>query len=1419
MAKRRSKRLNLKVALLLPIVLAILAGAVYGLHEYQVGRTARKMLNRAKQAEADGKLDDAIHYYEYYLRYDPKQDEVFTTLALLLATQAEKTTNRRTVANAYQRLEAAAIRAPDNLDVIRRLADLSLRTGQYQTATEHLRRLIKQFPKEAALVVKLGRCQIASEHYRDATASFQAAIAQDPSQIEAYVILASLLREKLDDRDGADAIMNQMVMANPASPQAYIERARYWKVAAKSQEAEADLATALEKGPNDRQVLLTAAQFALDARDADKAKEYLQKADRLFPNDTELQLAMAELYRVQNDTTNYRKYQEQALAKSNDPLALAQMAEAQLATKDLEAVRATMARMKQAGYSPEFRDYIEARILIVEGKFREAATLLERLRPRFASASQMALQIDLQLGACYEQLRLPAQQLEAFQRALTAEPSSRVARIGYASALLRTGKAMQALAEYRKLEQAMGTEEFLKVPGLRNALFQLLLIRNAQLPKDKRNWEEAETLLAKADQAGHLTPAERTLRQAELAAHKGQLQQAKELLTAAQKENPKELSLWTTLANVTTAAEGPQAALAVLDAAGKAAGNSMLLELMRVNLAVRLGGQKGKPVLAAVESRAVQLPEAERPVVWQALGASYYRLLDRTKTKEMWTKLAAARPTDVSVRLTLFDLAREANDETGMGEAAEAIKKLLGPRSAESYYCEISRLVWQVQHQKAKVAVLEGARKQLTTALELRPTWHELPRLEAEIAMLENRLDDAIVSFQRANELGKLSPVYLGQLARLLFSRGRYSEAKLVLDQLSPEETSPTLEKIEAEVVQRLGQTEEALKLAAESVADSTKAVDFLWYGQLLARADKSDEAVKAFRRALELDPKLPEAYLALVGLLVKTNHASDAEKLLSQAQSNLPDDRKPLVLAECYRLLGQTNRAEQSYQSALAKEPDNLALLRLIAEFYVRTGRTDAAKKSLEQLMKVAQRDPQANEETLFWGRRLLAQVLAQSGEYAQLQQALALLKENTTQGKLAPQDLRIQALILARSNDRQARLQAVSLLEAAQSSETPLTAEERFILAQLYDKENRWHECRELMLELLTEHPKETLYLVQYIQMLTAHDASAGELELWVKRLEENDPESAVTKVTKARLLAKAGKSDEATRLLESLIPRPTPLDKVAYLRDVALLLEEIKQEEPARKLLVEFAEKHPGGSLALAAFLGRHGRAQEALDQCEIALKEMPLATVLPTAVNVLRSQGDKARPEDFRRVETWFERALKDKTDSKAVQLQLASLRDLQDRYDELIQIYRDFLKREDVSDRERAVVWNNLAYVLAGSGTKLPEAKQLIDQAIGIAGPTPEMLDTRGLVALASGKPQEAAADFRQSLADRPSGLKQFHLALALLASGDRTAAQNALKAAHDTHRLVLDEVPKLERDKYRKLVESLKEEGGKTKSK
>jgi predicted Zn-dependent protease len=112
-------------------------------------------------------------------------------------------------------------------------------------------------------------------------------------------------------------------------------------------------------------------------------------------------------------------------------------------------------------------------------------------------------------------------------------------------------------------------------------------------------------------------------------------------------------------------------------------------------------------------------------------------------------------------------------------------------------------------------------------------------------------------------------------------------------------------------------------------------------------------------------------------------------------------------------------------------------------------------------------------------------------------------------------------------------------------------------------------------------------------------------------------------------------------------------------------------------------------------------------------------------------------------------------------------------------------------------------------VLAATGTNVHEAQEMIAKAINVSGPTPELLDTRAVIYLAAGKVQEAITDLRQSIAENPSGMKYFHLALAHMTAGDREAAGRALKVAQDSHQLNLGEVPKLERARYRKLLADL----------
>ncbi len=1415
-SRRIRRRFNVRFAVILSAAAASLLAGIYFLHEYQLRRTAKVMLHKAEVAQQDGDMEEAQRFYTYYVNYVPDDAATYSKLAMLIADQAEAHSNRRAYLRAFFMLEQAARGDTTNLEVLRRLADYSIRIGRFPDAVEHLTRLIKRFPNDAELQLKLGQCRVATEHYPEAVACFQQVIGAEPSNVDAYMALADLFHDGMDDADQAEAVMSQMVNTNPKSSQAYLGRGRYWQKVKETEKAKEDIFQALEMAPNDMDILLAAAELAIGEKDFEKSREHLDRARELFPDNEQVYQTLAVLNVTMGKTDEAIEHLQEVLEhKKEDPRAMLSLADLQLKKGDLGAARHTVEMMQTAGYRPELLRFFNARIQVAEGKWREASYALQRLRASIESWPELATQADLLLGLCYEQLHLPDLQLASYRRVLIKNRGLVAARLGLASGLLRTGNLNAAAKEYRLLEEAMGSDKFLKVAALRNNRFQLIVSRIGALPEEDRDWSELEQFIERIEEVEGVDRVEKTWMRAELLAKTGKLKEARKLVATECEKQPKRMELWTASAQLAAIEEGPEAALKVLEVQ-KRLGNSLALRLFRARVAVRLEPAQGKKILAAQDSKLNKLSKAEKTRLWRALGAAHYRLRDRWKAKEYWQRVAKAQVEDARIRLTLFELAREANDEAGMREATDAIKELLGRRSAQWFYCEASQLVWKIRNEGADKKSLgpfnfKTAKQLLANAVQERPNWHELARLQGEIALLEGKLDDAIGRFQLASDLGPLSPVHLGQLVRLLYFRGRYEEAKQAIGKLRYGQTSLTMRKMEAELSFLTGDFDRALELAATTVAKSDRVEDFLWYGQLLARTKKNDQALEAFRKALELNPKIPETYLALVALLAGAGKKAEAQEIILQAQTRLSADHIPLVLAQSYQILKDFKRAEQYYREIVSLNPDDVSVLRRVARFYLQTGRKDEATKHLDKILKLAAKQPKAHADELIWARRSLARLVTARSDYRQLRRGLKLLDQNTRDGKIQLEDLRLKAAILASWNDRASRQKTISIFEEIREQRRgTLTFQEQFALARMYDKSGRWGLCKREMLELLAKSPENLLFLSTYAQMLLRNDQESAIARTYVNKLEKLQPKHPTTVGTKARLLVKEGKTEEAVELLGSLVPRPLPPDKVDWLRNVAQLLDELKLHDEAKKLLTEYAEKAPGGSLALASFLAHHGTLDEALDQCEAALGETPTDNVIATAVSISRIVGTgKIKPQHLSRMEKWFERAKQENPDSKTLQLNLAALRDLQNRQADVLKVYRGFLARKDVSDRERAVVWNNLAFMLAADKKNGQEALKMINYSISILGPSPELLDTRALALLATGRSEAAIKDLRAAIAQRPSGMNYFHLALAHLAANDQYSAARVMKVAHEAHRLTISQIPQIERNKYQQLTAQL----------
>jgi tetratricopeptide (TPR) repeat protein len=117
-------------------------------------------------------------------------------------------------------------------------------------------------------------------------------------------------------------------------------------------------------------------------------------------------------------------------------------------------------------------------------------------------------------------------------------------------------------------------------------------------------------------------------------------------------------------------------------------------------------------------------------------------------------------------------------------------------------------------------------------------------------------------------------------------------------------------------------------------------------------------------------------------------------------------------------------------------------------------------------------------------------------------------------------------------------------------------------------------------------------------------------------------------------------------------------------------------------------------------------------------------------------------------------------------------------------------------------------YNNLAWLLALQGGREDEALSLANRAIELDGAIPDLLDTRALAYLATGRGDLAIQDLEEAIAVSPAPDKSFHLARAYALAGRRREADEALQEARDAG-LRPEDLHPLERATYQLLLKQL----------
>lgn len=1376
------RQINTKFLLLLVGGTAVAVAALFGIHRLQAGGIARALLWQADQAEKAGKPRQAARYLGRYLEFARDDLAERSRLGLLLADPKLAITPRA-IARARFVLEQVLAKDPQQHDARQALVRLSLLVRRLDAAREHLATLETARPDSDEVALLSGQLHELQNEDAAAVAAYERAVQRGPQKAESYLRLAGLYR-RLD-------------FGKEPSKRAYVAK------------LDALVAAALAKVPDDAGVLSLAAQHAQARGDLKSALGYLNDGLKRTPAEPRLYQALSQLHAQSGKRDEALRTVRAGLkAVPKDKRFELTWTLANLLLDDDQMDEARQAIAEVRAVSPSNAEYLQARCLMQQGRWFEAAKHFEKLRPRVQPIKELAFQVDLFLGSCHEQLDEPTQQLAAFRRAVQADPTSLPARRGVATALWALGQTAEALAQYRAVLR--DTANKAEAARWRVEYARMMMQANAGRTSSNLARVEEEVAAARKDLPPGSADAE--LLRAEVLFARGERSQAEEVLRAATKTLPKRYEPWVALAGLALNAGQSDRAEELLRQARAKFPNDIEFRLAEVRFWP--SGARSEAALRDVETALAGFEPLPRGRLLQALAEAHTVAGRYAEAARLLRQMAGLRhhAEDVRLRLELFNLAMLQKDDAEMQRVLGEIKEIetggndeeaagKEPKSkkvvALTYwsYGEAQRLIWHARN--GKTDGLERARQLLTAAAAQRPNWHAVQLSRAEIDEMQGKADQAIANYRLAMDLGSRDPQVLRRLVALLSRARRFEEADQEVRKLHkqlghrPEWTRLAV----ALSYQRkdLGRAEQLLR---QSIAEDSKQFrDHLWLGQVLAaRGEASPEAEKALRRAVELAPTEPEVWIGLVRFLARASRIDDALKEIANAETKLPEETRALALAQCYDHLGAHERARSLYFDALKKQPDALVQLRAAADFSIRTGRPREAEPLYRRIVR---RQVPAGAADLAHARHGLALALARGGSAKAQPEALQLVglsldeAGNVPEAQLAtaPADRLMQAKVLAALPSHRLRARAISVLEGLHQKQL-LGADDRFLLAHLLHQHASdaatWAKTRALLHDLTQAAPRSPRFLAYYANLLILNK-DVPQAEPIVARLESLErehklPPGAFGSIEmKARCLELRGRGAEAVALLKTFAAQ--------------------KDAPPDRALL-------------LAGLHGRLGNYKQAIDVCEqLRLKKGLADAAFGSAVALLRSNRPAEKMagqvKEWRQQQTRVEARLREAVAKEPQylpnRLLLADLLELSGRLDEVESVCRAVL----TEDRDNLVALNNLAWLLAQRPGKAEEALTLVNRAIAAYGERPELLDTRAVVYLGLGKERESVADLRRVVSDAPTPARYFHLSRAHQQAKDRSSALAALQRANELG-LTPEQLHPSERETYRRVTAELR---------
>ncbi len=398
---------------------------------------------------------------------------------------------------------------------------------------------------------------------------------------------------------------------------------------------------------------------------------------------------------------------------------------------------------------------------------------------------------------------------------------------------------------------------------------------------------------------------------------------------------------------------------------------------------------------------------------------------------------------------------------------------------------------------------------------------------------------------------------------------------------------------------------------------------------QAAVRGEYREEAMRDFRKAIELNPEEADYWLGALNLLTERGDMVEAENIFSEALEATPDSAQlRLAYAEFLSEQGRPEEAMAQIREAMEHEPESAEPFLNLATHYRREGDHEAAYVALQNAM---QADP-----TEWRVDRALAGHYERQG---QVDDAVGQLREGIRKvaaelGRLPAEDKPMDRRMVAEHRLRNARIEmnqgaALLLVRQAQTAEDSQQAEEFISEAEQH---------MEVLRELGPDTPMEA-EVSGRIAMVRGDTAEA--MRLLQKAYEHYGARRPRLALELMELYLRRGAPGRAEEILERLLATPGLSNNPMLLTRKATIAMHYRQYDEAERILRSVVRANPD-----------FDQARDLLAAVETL--SSPEAAVLPEGVEpdermiaVLRQQAatlwmQGSRPEAVQALEQLHER---------------------------------------------------------------------------------------------------------------------------------------------------------------------------------